>query len=82
MIKLALQEEAVPAKLEPVSKPETVAKPDTVSKPEVDLNVTPVVAKETLKAEPKSEAKSSRSGRLIKKTKYVFHMANVAITVN
>lgn len=78
MKQFALQEEAVPAKAEAVSKPEAVAKPDTVSKPEPDSILTPVVAKETPKAEPKSEAKSSRSGRLIKKTKYAFHVATVA----
>ncbi|XP_055317671.1 hepatoma-derived growth factor-related protein 2-like isoform X2 [Sitodiplosis mosellana] len=60
----AVEEVAVPV------KPETV-KPEPVAKPEPELNVTPVVAKETPKAEPKSEAKSSRSGRVIKKTKYL-----------
>lgn len=53
------------------AKPERVSKLETVVKLEPGLNVTPVAVKDTQKAESKSEAKSSRSGRLIKKTKYV-----------
>lgn len=60
----ALQEVVEPVK---PATPVTV-KPDPVSSTP-DLNATPV-AKEAPKAEPKSDAKISRSGRAIKTKKY------------